>query len=125
MSVEEHKAIARRLYEEVWNQGNLAAANELLAPTYVAHDPGTPGRPNGIEGEQQTASLYRSAFPDLHFTLEDVLAEGDEVAVRFTASSTHPQSVDGHGAHRKACDGDRHLDLPRRGREDYGALGHF
>ena len=88
MSVEENKALARRLYEEVWNQGNLDAATEVLAPTYVVHDPGTPGRPNGIEGEQQTASLYRTAFPDLHFTLEDVLAEGDEVAVRFTASGT-------------------------------------
>ena len=57
MSVQENKAIARRLYEDVWNQGNLDVANELLAPTYVAHDPGTSGRPNGIEGEQQTASL--------------------------------------------------------------------
>ena len=89
MSVAENKALARRLYEDVWNQGNLDVAGELLAPAYVAHDPGTPERPNGIEGEQQTASLYRSAFPDLHFVLEDVLTEGDAVAVRFTASGTH------------------------------------
>lgn len=89
MTIEQNRTLAQRYMEELWNQGKLDVAGELLADDYVVHDPGTPGRQGGVEGEQQAVSLYRSAFPDLHFTLEDVVVEGDRVALRWNSSGTH------------------------------------
>jgi steroid delta-isomerase-like uncharacterized protein len=63
-------------------------AAELIAPDYVAHDPAVPGR-TGPKGETRAAQLYRAAFPDLHFTVEDVIAVGDQVVVRWTSRGTH------------------------------------
>ena len=82
MSAEENKAIVRRTYEEVWNKGNLVAANEFLAPNMVRHAPGTP------KGSFVVTTLRR-AFPDLHITIEDMVAEGDKVATRWAFRGTH------------------------------------
>jgi steroid delta-isomerase-like uncharacterized protein len=89
MSVEENKAIALRGIEEVWNQGNLDAADEIYATDYVYHDPGNPAGWHGLEGIKQAVSTYRAAYPDLHFTVEDIVAEGDKVVVRWTGVGTH------------------------------------
>ncbi len=88
MSSEAHKVIARRLIEEFWNDGNYAVAADLLTPDCAVHDPGTPGRPGGVAGEQETCRMYRAATPDLHFTIDDLLAEGDKVVIRWTAGGT-------------------------------------
>ncbi len=87
MSTEENKALSRRLIEEVWNQGNLAVIDELIAPNYVDHDPTGPIQ--GPEGMKQFVSMYLTAYPDTHFTIEDQIAEGDRVVTRWTARGTH------------------------------------
>ena len=88
MSVEQNKAIVQRAYEEVWNQGNLDAADEFVAPEIIRHDPGTPDVTGGLEAHKQLVASIHAAFPDLHLTVEDMLAEGDKVAVRFTIRGT-------------------------------------
>jgi steroid delta-isomerase-like uncharacterized protein len=87
MSTEENKALSRRLIEEVWNQGKLAVIDELVAPNYVDHDP--TGPIHGPEGFKQFVSMYLTAYPDTHFTIEDQIAEGDTVVTRWTARGTH------------------------------------
>jgi len=94
MAAEENKALVRRIWEEVWNKGNLSAIDELFAPTYVAHDPANPGV-QGRDGVRQLVTMYRSAFPDLQFTVEDQIAEGDMVATRYTARGTHKGELQG------------------------------
>lgn len=88
MSIEANKSLARRYTLELWSKGNLAVADEIIAPNYTVHDPGTPGRQGGPEGDKQTVSLYRSVFPDLHFIVEDLVSEGDKVVIRWTARGT-------------------------------------
>jgi predicted ester cyclase len=88
MSTEENKANARRFYEEVWNQGNVAALNELMSPSAVAHQL-PPGVPSGISGFKLYVKAYRVVFPDAHFAVEDLIAEGDKVVVRWTMTGTH------------------------------------
>ena len=88
MTVEENKAIVRRVFEEVWNTGNLALIDELYAADYVRHN-APPDRPGGPAGEKQHRALFRAAFPDLHITADDMVAEGDRVAVRYTWRGTH------------------------------------
>lgn len=87
MSTETNKAIAHRWYEEVFNTGNLALISELFAPNFVDHDPSNPLP--GLEGLGQLVSMYRGAFPNLHFTIEDELSEGDKLVTRFVARGTH------------------------------------
>ena len=85
---EENKAVVRRVWEEIANQGNYAVADELFAPDFVYHAPGTPEL-RGPEGFKQLIGMFRNAFPDLQFTVEDMIAEGDKVASRYTARGTH------------------------------------
>ena len=89
MSTEENKAIVRRVYEEIINQGNWAVVDELTSPNYVAHDPGFPQTVRGPEGLKQYFTVFRTAFPDTHITIEDMVAEGDTIAVRHTYRGTH------------------------------------
>ncbi len=95
MSTEENKAIARRLYEEVWNKGNVVAVDELIAPNPVLHFE----YPTNVlvpaemqlshEEFKQVVSQFRTTFPDLHYTVELQVAEGDLVVTRATARGTH------------------------------------
>lgn len=88
MSAEELKAIARRYIEEVWNNGNLALIDELFTPDYINHSPNA-GQMAGPEGLKQLITSFRQAAPDLHFTIDDLVAEGDRVVTRWTARGTH------------------------------------
>jgi steroid delta-isomerase-like uncharacterized protein len=85
---EKNKALVRRFFEEVWNKGNVAAVDEFMATDYVDHSI-PPGLPPGTEGLKQANATYHMAFPDLKATLEDIFAEGDRVAFRWTVSGTH------------------------------------
>lgn len=85
---EDNKALNRRFVEEVINQGNIDTIDELLDPGVVDHD-APPGFPTGREGAKQFFAIVRSAFPDLHHTIEDMIAEGDKVVMRSTWSGTH------------------------------------
>ena len=84
MSTEENKAIVRRWSEELFNQGNLEVADEIVAPTYRRHDPGDPFAVEGPEDLKRMVSMLRAQVPDLHINVEDVIAEGDKVVTRYT-----------------------------------------
>ncbi len=88
MSSEENKAVVRRLYEEVFNGGNLDLADDLVAPDGVNHA-APPGGPAGPEGVRRIVGMLRAAFPDDRHEIEDMLGEGDRVAVRITHTGTH------------------------------------
>ena len=88
MSEAENKTLARRFNEDVWGRGDQAALEELLDPDFVDHD-ALPGQPHGREGHKQILAAFRSAFPDLSVTTEDIVAEGDKVVSRWTAHGTH------------------------------------
>ena len=87
MSTEQNKMLARHLFEEVWNSKNLAVLDELVAPNFVFHN--SVQTLYGSEGFKQFATTYHNAFPEAHFTIEDAIAEGDTVALRWTARGTH------------------------------------
>jgi len=83
-----NQAIVRRYIDEVWNQRNLAVLDEIMAADSVSHDM-APGMQAGIEGLKQGIQMYLNAFPDLHFTVELEIAQGDLVATRWTSRGTH------------------------------------
>ena len=90
MSVKEIKAIARHWYER-WNKGKVAALatmDNICATDYVLHA-GTGPDIHGIKDNKQDTSEVFNAFPDVHFTIDDMVAEGDKVAVRWTMTGTH------------------------------------
>jgi steroid delta-isomerase-like uncharacterized protein len=90
-----NKNVVRRLFEEVWNKGNLPVADELFAQNYSHHDPSTPEFGRGPESEKKRATLYRTAFPDVRLTAEDIIAEGETVTVRWSCKGTHKGDLSG------------------------------
>ncbi len=82
MSAEQDKAVVRRFVEEVMNEGNLEAADELIAPDHVNHDPTAPDVRPGPEGVKQLIGMYRAAFPDIHFHTGEMFAVEGRVAHR-------------------------------------------
>jgi steroid delta-isomerase-like uncharacterized protein len=92
---EENKALVRRAYDELANEGNLAVADETFAPNFVRHDLAAAQDVVGPEGVKQFIAAFRGAFPDLRFTIEDMVAEGDKVAVRSTFRGTHKGQYQG------------------------------
>lgn len=89
MSTEANKALLQRFYDEVLNQGKLDAIDELIAENVIEHEQFGPGMPEGRAAARQIIAMFRSAFPDLHATLDDAVAEDDKVAVRGTWRGTH------------------------------------
>ena len=119
MSVEENKAIVRRFYDEFVNGNNTAVAEELITaecPLYM----GSNLMGTGPEGYRRTLAMLRSDFPDLHSTIEEVIAEGDKIAERVTTSGTHQaRGIYGCRSHWQADidDGNLHLqDIRGEGR---------
>ena len=87
---EENKQLGKRWFEEVWNQGRVGAIDELLSPEAVGFglaETGTEIR--GPESLKPFVRNLRDAFPDMHIDLEDMVAEGDKVAIRFRVTGTH------------------------------------
>ena len=84
---QENKNAMRRFFEEVYNDGNLGLFDELTATHFLSHDPGNPSPDR--EGVKQVIVAIRTAFPDVRFTADDLIAEGDKVAARFTMRGTH------------------------------------
>lgn len=103
MSAEDNKAVSRRLFQEFWDQKNLAVADELLAANHADHTPGSPPLPPGPEGVKQFASFYFTAFPDIRITIEELVAEGDRVVTRWTARGTNSGSLFGMPATNKSA----------------------
>ena len=81
--------VIRRYFNELFNRGELALVDELLAPDYVNHSPGSPDQPRGREGVKLVVVALRTAFPDLRYTIEDMVVGSEAVAVRTTLTGTH------------------------------------
>jgi catechol 2,3-dioxygenase len=88
LPIEQNKAIARRWSEELWGQGNLDVADEIIAPDYVRHDPGDPFPARGPEDVKRIVAMLRAMLPDFRLELEDMIAEGDKVVSRYRAIAT-------------------------------------
>lgn len=86
-SIEENKATMRRILE-IFNTGNVNLADELIATDAIDHQ-APPGIEQGLVGFKQLITMFRAAFSDIHFTIEDIIAEGDKVVARGTMSGTH------------------------------------
>src|SRR5919202_553510 len=83
-----NKALLRRFYSELWGQGDLGAIPELVSEDFVDHHP-LRGAPPGREGLAALVTTWRTAFPDMRETVEDLIAEGEKVVGRFTMRGTH------------------------------------
>lgn len=88
MSVEQNRALARRLYEEVFGRGKLDAADEIMDPGCISHGAGAPPA-TGTDGIKRQAMLLRTAMPDLQTSLEDQFGDGDRVVSRWRGTGTN------------------------------------
>lgn len=97
MNTEQNKSIVRRYLQEVWEKGNLAVANELLAENYLCYEPGAT-EPFGRDATVRDLKAYHVAFPDLRLNNPEFSAEGDTVSVRATMQGTHQGEFGGIAA---------------------------
>jgi len=88
VSTAQGKSIIRRVLDEAFNQGDLAVVDELVAPNGISHHLswGTPANRTGLK---QLIAMFRTAFPDLHCTIEDEIIQGDKTAAHWTMRGTH------------------------------------
>jgi steroid delta-isomerase-like uncharacterized protein len=82
-------AIVEQWVEGGWNNGDLALVDEFYAPDYTIHDPTAPDFPGGREAFKGYVTTLRTGLPDIHFTVEDLIEQGDKVVWRFVARGTH------------------------------------
>ncbi len=87
MSVEEIKKLAEKVPLEIVNKGNFALYDEIFAPDFIDHTT-PPGVPPTREGQRQLITMFRAAFPDVHYTIDKTIAEGDTVVHLLTATGT-------------------------------------
>ncbi len=95
MSIETNRNIVRRWVEEGWNGRNLDLIDELYDRSVVQHDPNSPIAVTNTAEMRMYIGGFQNAFSDLHFTTEDLLAEGDKVLWRFTSHGTHTGALMG------------------------------
>ena len=88
MEAERNKDIVRRYLEQVWNDGDIAGSAAYLAPGYRRHT-GPGAEPLDTEGQRLRLKSFRDAFPDVRLQIEEMVAEVDLVAFRFTMTGTH------------------------------------
>ena len=94
MSAEDNKTLIRRLVDEVYNEGNLDVVDELVAPDVFNHA-AVPEHQHGIAGFRHLIEWVREFSSDVHYDIDDIIAEGDKVAVRMTQSGTHTGTIRG------------------------------
>ena len=102
MGIDQNKALARRFLEEVMNKGDVDVIDELSAPNFVDHSlpPGVPATNEGFKGFVRT---FRTAFPDLHYTMNDEIADGDKVVQHVTGHGTMHGDFQGMPASHKSA----------------------
>ncbi len=93
----ENKALVRRYVDEVLNNRNLDLIDELFASGFVDHDASMPDA-TGPAGVKRLAAMVHASFSDLHFTVEDMIAEGDKVVYRYAVRGTHQRDFMGIAA---------------------------
>jgi steroid delta-isomerase-like uncharacterized protein len=84
-----NRKASKRIFEEIFNQGRYETADELIHADALGHDPAIPEPTRGPEGLKESVRGYREAFPDLHITIDQQVADGDFVATRWTGRGTH------------------------------------
>ncbi len=94
MNAENNKALVRRLIDEMWNKGQLDFARQCMAENAINHDPVNP-IPPGPDGFMELVRTYRVTFPDVHFTVDDQIAESDKLVSRWTAVGTNHGELQG------------------------------
>jgi len=92
---EQNKTLVRRLFDELWNKGNLQVADEIFAPAYQHHDASTPDLGKGPDSEKKRVNMYRTAFHDLRLNMEDLLADGETVVARWSCRGVHKGELNG------------------------------
>ena len=85
----QNEAIVQRWWQELWNGGDLAVADEIVAPGFTDHDPASPWVPPGIDGCKTLVTGYRTVFPDIHFTIEQQVAAENTVVSHWRCRGTH------------------------------------
>jgi len=98
----DNRHLVQKLFNDLFNKGNLAVADEIIAANHVNHDPATPDFGKGPDGEKQIVTLYRGAFPDLHFTIDQIIDADEFVTTRYTATGTHKGELRGIAPTNKA-----------------------
>jgi len=93
---EQAKALYQRMVDEVVNQGHFDVVDELFSPDYVDHA-APPGVPGGLEGVKAIFGMFRGAFPDVKFTIDEMVADGDIVATLVHGEGTQDGPFMGHG----------------------------
>jgi predicted ester cyclase len=88
MGEQDNAALVRRAVATIWNQGDLAAADGVFAADYVNHNGLIPDLIRGPEAIKVSVALYRIAFPDLHITVDQLIADGDTAMLRWSAHRT-------------------------------------
>ena len=102
MGTQDNKQASQRFLDEVLNRGNVGIVDELVAPQFVDHQT-PPGVPPTREGLKAWMSAFRTAFPDLHYTVHDTVAEGDLVVTRATGQGTMKGDFQGMPASGKSA----------------------
>jgi steroid delta-isomerase-like uncharacterized protein len=88
MTPDEAKAVVRGYVDTVWNRQQMDRADECVAADFIDHG-ALPGQAGGLAGAKQKWAMYQAALPDLRVTIDDMVAEGDKVAVRRSYTGTH------------------------------------
>ena len=89
MSIDENKkTVLRQWYQELWDKWNLVIADDLFTPDYRLHLSGVPA-PADRDTAKQIVAMFSVAFPDLRHTVDEMIAEGDTVAARWSVEGTH------------------------------------
>ena len=92
---DQNKTVVRRLFDELWNKGNLLVADEIIAPTYLHHDASTPDLGRGPESEKKRVNLYRTAFGDFRLNIEGLFADGETIVARWSCRGVHKGDLNG------------------------------
>jgi steroid delta-isomerase-like uncharacterized protein len=90
---EKHEQVVRRMFDEVWNLGNVDAIPQLITSDYENHDPMNPIK--GINATKELVTKYRTAFPDCRLAIDELFSAGDKVVVRWRYSGTHRNQLEG------------------------------
>ena len=125
MSAQENKEKARRMMEEAFGQGKLEVVEQVLDPDFVlGDDPNSEsGEVRGADTIKQEISDFRNAVPDLTYTVDDQVTEGDKVVTRYTATGYHQGEFFGVPRHGQAHRDERHPEGPLRPGERHDGGG--
>jgi steroid delta-isomerase-like uncharacterized protein len=95
MAIQDYTALISRIAHDIWNRGDLAVVDQVMAPNARYHGPHMPNGEGDRETWRRAIGMYRGAFPDSHVTFEELIASGDTVVGRWTATGTHTGQLPG------------------------------